>query len=66
MKALFWKIWYKLTITRDQRAMIMLATIIRWIKRDLNLQKTSFKHKDYKDAQAISQEIIDCLEELGL
>ena len=66
IKRLWYWLWFKLTITRDKRAMIMLKDIITWIKRDLNLQKTCFNHKDYKEAKLISQEIIDCLEELGL
>jgi len=49
---------------KNIRIISFLLAIIDYIYSSLQIQKTCFKNKDYKEAQAMSQEIIDWLEEL--
>lgn len=53
-------------IILKKRKIKYLLSIIRSLKMDLYLQNTCFRHKDYEEAKAITQEAIDFLEELGL
>ena len=44
----------------------LLLEIIRYIHKNLKLQKICFKYKDLEEAELMSKEIIDWIEELGL
>lgn len=48
----------------DEDCIKLLLRVIRWIYRDLKIQQVIFRYKDYKDAELIGKEIMDCIEEL--